>query len=158
MVNANSLILPSFIANNFVPSLLNVNPDPRSEIASDTTTPGTPLTALAVAFIVEISYAVPKEYWNTLSSSTPILKILVPSSLNLISCPCRSPVVELSVSVFDVRLVVVVSVVALSPLLTVKVEFSLINPWSSCATGASFIPSTVIVRVAVSVKLPSDTV
>ena len=126
--NANSLIFPPVIANNFVPSLLKVNPLPRFVIASDTTTPGTPLTALAVAFIVDMSYAVPKEYSNILSSCTPILKILVPSPLNLISCPYKSPVVRLSVSVFDVRLVVVVSVVALSPSLTVKVEFSSINP------------------------------
>jgi hypothetical protein len=48
--------------------------------------------------------------------------------LNFKSVPYISPVVAPLVSVFDTRLVVVVSVVALSPLLTVKVEFSFINP------------------------------
>ena len=50
-----SLIVVPVIANNLLPSLLNVNPFPRPEIASDTTTPATPLAALAVAFIVDIS-------------------------------------------------------------------------------------------------------
>ena len=48
-----SLIVVPVIANNLLPSLLNVNPFPRPEIVPDITTAGTPLTALAVAFIVD---------------------------------------------------------------------------------------------------------
>ena len=58
----------------------------------------------------------------------PHTNSLVPSLLNFNTCGDESPVVAPVTSAFDVWLVVVVSVVALSPLLTVKVEFSLINP------------------------------
>ena len=47
---------------------------------------------------------------------------------------------------------------ALSPSLTVKVPPSTITPSSSCAGVGSFTPVTVIVRVAVSVAVPSEIV
>ena len=47
---------------------------------------------------------------------------------------------------------------AFAPSETVKVPSSTITPTSFCATGASFAPKTVIVIVAVSVAVPSETV
>ena len=55
VLNEYSFIEVPDIANNLLPLLLNINPFPRLEIASDITTPATPLAALAVAFIVDIS-------------------------------------------------------------------------------------------------------
>ena len=46
----------------------------------------------------------------------------------------------------------------MSPLETDKVAFSLTVPVSVCATGASLAPVVVIVNVAVSVAVPSETV
>ena len=54
--------------------------------------------------------------------------------------------------------VAAVTAFALSPSLTVKVASSSTVPVSSLATGASLEPFTVIVMVAVSVDVPSDTV
>ena len=54
--------------------------------------------------------------------------------------------------------VAAVTAFALSPSLTVKVASSSTVPVSSLATGASLEPLTVIVIVAVSVDVPSETV
>ena len=69
-------------------------------------------------------------------------------------------VIETVVAVIDELFVskVILSVVASAVAPTVKVAFSFIKPKSSCATGASLIPSMVIVNVPVSVKDPSETV
>ena len=54
--------------------------------------------------------------------------------------------------------VAAVTTFALSPSLTVKVASSSTVPVSFLATGASLEPLTVIVSVAVSVDVPSETV
>ena len=58
-----SLITPDpRLINNFVPSLLNSPPLPTAENVPETFTPVTPPESELDVFIVEISYAVPKEY------------------------------------------------------------------------------------------------